>query len=54
MQEAKTIKNMSDEEILRRQFQLLAKQSETCRDDLLPGITASMISLYAVLHNFTV
>ena len=47
MKEVKTIKNMSNEEILRQQLELLAEHShETMMLDQLPQISEAMIHIY--------
>ncbi len=37
-------------ELLEKQFEVLAKTSETCEDEYLKDITDSMLSIYATLY----
>lgn len=45
----KSIKDMSVEEILRQQLEVLAERSKSCLDEELPALTTSMINIISIL-----
>lgn len=47
--EKKNIKDMSINEILRQQLELLAERSENCLDEELPSLTKAMLEISNVL-----
>lgn len=47
--EEKSIKDMSINEILRKQLELLAERSKNCLDEELLSLTTAMVQIYNIL-----
>ena len=46
----KSIREMTNKEILRRQLELLAESSKTCSSGELPELTKAMVQIYSILE----
>lgn len=51
IEKKQTLEMTKEKEILRQQLELLAERSRYCDDNILIGITQTMISLYLVLSS---